>query len=48
MSDERAMGSLRLTLGRETVDEDVSLVLNVIPEVVRDLRAMSSGSMGNS
>ena len=47
MSDERAMGSLRLTLGRDTVEEDISLVLNVLPEIVRDLRAMGSGSPGD-
>jgi cysteine desulfurase len=46
MSDERAMGSLRLTLGRETTAEDISLVLNVLPEIVRDLRAMGSGISG--
>jgi cysteine desulfurase len=46
MSDERAMGSLRLTLGRDTVEEDISLVLNVLPEIVRALRAMGSGSSG--
>lgn len=48
MSDERAMGSLRLTLGRDTVEEDIPLVLNVLPEIVRDLRAMGSGGPGSS
>jgi len=32
MSDERAMGSLRLTIGPETIDEDISTVLNVLPK----------------
>lgn len=36
-----ARGSLRLTLGRENVSEDVDRVLGVLPDVVASLRAMS-------
>jgi len=36
-----ARGSLRLSLGRENRDKDVDHVLNVLPGIVADLRAMS-------
>ena len=36
-----AHGSLRLTLGKYTTEEDVDKVLEVLPKVVADLRAMS-------
>jgi cysteine desulfurase len=36
-----ARGSLRLTLGRENVTEDVDRVLGVLPDVIASLRAMS-------
>ena len=42
MSQEAAMGSLRLSLGRDTTDEDVDTVLNVLPRVVGELRSMPS------
>ncbi|MCI5704303.1 cysteine desulfurase NifS [Candidatus Pseudoscillospira sp. SGI.172] len=38
---EVAHGSLRLSLGRETTDEDVDYILKEVPEVVNYLRAMS-------
>lgn len=38
---EIAHGSLRLTLGRETTKEDCDYVLEVLPGVVANLRAMS-------
>ncbi len=37
----QAHGSLRLTLGRDTTDEDIDYVLEVFPEVVERLRSMS-------
>jgi len=37
----QAHGSLRLTLGRENTKEDVEYVLQVLPETVKKLRAMS-------
>jgi cysteine desulfurase len=40
MDPERAMASLRLSLGRENSKEDVSYVLDVLPRVVAELRAM--------
>ena len=38
---EIAHGSLRLSLGRDTTDEEVDYVLKTLPEVVRKLRMMS-------
>ena len=38
---EIAHGSLRLSLGTDTTDEDVDEVLKVLPGIVSDLRAMS-------
>ncbi|HWO93802.1 MAG TPA: cysteine desulfurase family protein [Dehalococcoidia bacterium] len=35
--------SLRLTVGKDTTDEDIDRVLDVLPRIVADLRAMSSG-----
>lgn len=37
----QAHGSLRLTLGRDNTEEDVDYVLQVFPEIVERLRAMS-------
>ena len=36
-----AHGSLRLTLGRETTDEEIDRVLVILPEIVERLRALS-------
>ncbi len=38
---EQAHGSLRLTLGKWTVEEDIDRVLDVLPGIVAKLRAMS-------
>jgi cysteine desulfurase len=38
---EQAHGSVRLTLGRWTKEEDIAAVVTHLPEVVRKLRAMS-------
>lgn len=38
---ELAHGSLRLTLGKDTTEEDILYVLEVLPKVVSDLRALS-------
>lgn len=38
---EEAHGSLRLTLGRENTDDDVDYVLDKLPGVIEELRAMS-------
>jgi cysteine desulfurase len=38
---EVAHGSLRLSLGRETTDEDVDYILEQVPQVVNYLREMS-------
>ncbi len=39
---EIAHGSLRLTLGRWTTNEDIDYVLKIVPEVVKGLREMSA------
>lgn len=41
LSHEIAHGSLRMTLGRETTEADIDYVLEVLPQVVDRLRAMS-------
>ena len=41
LSPEQAHGSLRLTSGRWTGEEDISRVLEVLPRIVAKLRAMS-------
>lgn len=38
---ELAHGSLRLTLGKDTTEEDIVYVLEILPRVVSDLRALS-------
>lgn len=38
---EQAHGSLRLTLGKDTTEEDILYVLETLPGVVSDLRALS-------
>jgi len=41
ISHDHVHGSLRLTLGEETTEEDVSYVLEVVPGIVQRLRDMS-------
>jgi len=36
-----AHGSLRISTGRGTTSEDIDALLNVLPSVVEDLRAIS-------
>jgi len=38
---QKAHGSLRLTLGRENTDEDVDYLLEKLPPVIEELRRMS-------
>jgi cysteine desulfurase len=38
---EQAFGSLRFTLGRETAEEDIDRVLEILPQIVARLRSMS-------
>ena len=45
---EIAHGSLRLSLGRDTTEEDIDYVLEKLPDVVEKLRAMSPLTPGNS
>jgi cysteine desulfurase len=40
-SQELAHGSLRFSLGRETTEEDIDRVLEVLPRIIDKLRAMS-------
>jgi len=41
LDEVQAHGSLRLTLGRENTKEDIEYVLQVVPETVKKLRAIS-------
>ena len=41
LTHEQAHGSLRVTLGRENTEEEVDYLLEVLPEVVEKLRAIS-------
>jgi len=41
LSPETAHGSLRFTLGKNTKEEDIEYVLEVLPRVVKNLRMMS-------
>jgi len=41
LSHEQAHGSLRLTLGKWTTEEEIERVLDVLPRIVAKLRAMS-------
>jgi len=41
LSNEQAYSSLRFTLGRDTTEEDIKRVLEVLPRIVVKLRAMS-------
>ena len=41
LDEVQAHGSLRLTLGRENTKEDIEYVLEVLPETVKKLRAIS-------
>jgi cysteine desulfurase len=41
LSPEWSHGSLRLTLGKENTEEDVSVVLNVLPGVIEKLRGLT-------
>ena len=45
---EIAHGSLRLSLGRYSTDEDVDYILEKLPEIVKTLRAMSPVWPGKS
>ena len=41
LSHELAHGSLRFSLGRETTEEDIDRVVEVLPQIVAKLRSMS-------
>jgi len=41
LNEVQAHGSLRLTLGRENTEEEIDYVVDVLPEIVGKLRAMS-------
>ena len=42
LSPETARGSLRMTLGAGTTEEEIDEVIRVLPEIVEDLRSMRS------
>jgi len=39
--DEMARGSIRFSLGKDTTDEDIDYVLEVLPRAVENLRRLS-------
>jgi len=41
LSPEQAHGSLRFSLGKWTIDEEIARVLEVLPQIVAELRAIS-------
>ena len=43
LTEAQAHGSLRLTLGTDTTDADIDAVLDRLPPIVADLRAMTAG-----
>ena len=48
ITNEKARGSLRITLGRENTEEEVDYLLQVLPGVVSKLREISPFSQGGS
>ncbi len=40
-NDELARGSIRFSLGKDTSDEDIDYVLEVLPRAVENLRQLS-------
>lgn len=46
LAEEYSHGSLRMSLGRETTEDDIQYVLEVLPEVVEKLRKMSTAYHG--
>ncbi len=45
---ETAHGSLRMTLGRSTSEEDIDYVIQILPPIVERLRSMSVFGQGSS
>jgi cysteine desulfurase len=41
LEKEKARGSLRFSLGKQTVEEDIDFALSIVPETVARLRALS-------
>jgi cysteine desulfurase len=46
LSQEQARGSIRLSLGRETVERDIERVLAVLPGIVNELRTVPASARG--
>ena len=44
---ENAHGSIRISMGRETSEEDIDYMLYVLPGVIKKIRSMSTVSMGS-
>jgi cysteine desulfurase len=44
LSQEQARGSIRLSLGRETVERDIDRVLAILPGIVNELRAVPASA----
>jgi cysteine desulfurase len=41
VASDIAQGSIRFSLGEENTDEEVDYCINILPEIVKRLRAMS-------
>jgi len=41
LTDEEANGSLRITLSRDTTEEEIDRVIKLIPNIVKKLRRIS-------
>lgn len=44
---EYAHGSIRISMGRETTEEDVDYMIEVLPGIIKKIRSMSTVSMAN-
>ena len=44
---ENAHGSIRISMGRETSEEDIDYMLDVLPGIIKKIRDMSTVSMGS-
>ncbi len=44
LSHERAHGSLRITLGRQTKEDEIDYILKILPEIINNLRKISGKS----
>jgi cysteine desulfurase len=48
LPDERARGSLRFSLGRFNSHAEVERAIEIVPKVIKKLRALSSPTLANA